>query len=330
VRLWGNIEAELLQDTAVVVPDNTCERCVITVPATTANIGPGFDCLGAALQLNNRFSLRRLPGQGEAFNLTVDGPEGTHLRGGKDNLFYQAARCAWEAAGHAPIPLEARVSLSAPPARGLGSSASAIVAGLCGANVMIGQPLSREKLLELAITVEGHPDNVVPSLLGGLCLTSRIEDKRWRVVPCAWHERVRAVLAIPNLRLSTSEARRALPWHVSLQDAVNNLSALTVLLSGLRSGDGALIADGLRDHLHELYRWPLIPYGLEVRQMALEAGAWGAVISGSGPTILALTSQEVEVQVGQAMVKAWQEHQVEARFRVVGLQNFPAVCQVVD
>ena len=317
-------------NTTTVMSGNTCERCVITVPATTANIGPGFDCLGAALQLNNRFSLRRLAGQQETFDLIVDGPEGAHLRGGRDNLFYRAARCAWDAAGHAPIPLEARISLSAPPARGLGSSASAIVAGLCGANIMIGGPLSREKLLELAIALEGHPDNVVPSLLGGLCLTSRVASQRWRVVSCPWHERVRAVVAIPNLRLSTSEARRSLPWNVPLQDAVSNLSALTVLLSGLRSGDGALITDGLRDSLHEPYRWPLIPHGPQVRQAAMAAGAWGAVISGSGPTVLALSSREVEASVGQAMVQAWQEQEVEAQYHAVGLQNFPAVCQAVE
>ena len=310
--------------------DNTCERCVVTVPATTANIGPGFDCLGAALQLNNRFSLRRLMGQEETFDLIVDGPEGAHLQGGRDNLFYRAARCVWEAADHPPIPLEARISLSAPPARGLGSSASAIVAGLCGANVMLGGPLGREKLLELAIALEGHPDNVVPSLLGGLCLTSRIAGQRWRVVSCPWHERVRAVVAIPNLRLSTSKARRSLPWTVPLQDAVSSLSALPVLLSGLRSGDGALIADGLRDSLHEPYRWPLIPHGLQVRQAALGAGAWGAVISGSGPTILALSSREVEVNVGKAMVQAWQEQEVEAQYHALGLQNFAAVCQAVE
>ena len=329
-RPWGNMEPTFATIPTPVVSDNTCERCVITVPATTANIGPGFDCLGAALQLNNRFSLRRLTGQEERFDLVVDGPYGAHLRGGKDNLFYRAARCAWDAAGHPPIPLEARISLSAPPARGLGSSACAIVAGLCGANMMIGEPLSREKLLELAIAVEGHPDNVVPSLLGGLCLTSRITSQRWRVVPCAWHERVRAVVAIPDLRLSTVDARRALPRSVSLQDAVSNLSALTVLLSGLRSGNDALITDGLHDTLHEPYRWPLVPHGPHVRQAALSAGAWGAVISGSGPAVLALSSREAEVNVGQAMVQAWHNQEVEAQYHAVGLQHFGAVCKVVD
>ena len=312
------------------MPDKPCERCVVTVPATTANIGPGFDCLGAALQLNNRFSLKRLADSEESFRLIIDGPEGSHLRGGPDNLFYRAAKRAWQEAGHDPIPLEARVSLSAPPARGLGSSASAIVAGLCGANMMLGQPLSREKLLELAIQIEGHPDNVVPSILGGLCMTAHTPNQRWRVVHCEWHPSVHAVIVVPMLRLATSEARRAMPRHILVSDAVANFGALTVLLQGLRTGNGELISDGLTDTLHEPYRWPLIPHGLEVRQAAVDAGAWGAVISGAGPSILALCSSDVETAVGEAMVKAWQSQAVEARFHAVGLQKLGTVCQAVE
>ena len=143
------------------------QTVVVDVPATTANIGPGFDCLGAALDLNNRFTMRRIDGDGERFELIIEGQEGSHLRGGPDNLVYRAAQRVWKAAGQEPIAIEARVRLAVPPARGLGSSATAIVAGLVGANALVGEPLSREKLLELAIDIEGHPDNVVPSLLGG-------------------------------------------------------------------------------------------------------------------------------------------------------------------
>ena len=146
---------------------------VVDVPATTANLGPGFDCLGAALDLSNRFELRVIEGSGERFDLIIEGPEGAHLRGGPDNLVYSAAQRVWREAGEQPVALEARVRLAVPPARGLGSSATAIVAGLIGANALVGDPLSKEKLLELAIDIEGHPDNVVPSLLGGLCLTAR-------------------------------------------------------------------------------------------------------------------------------------------------------------
>ena len=130
--------------------------------------------------------------------------------------------------------------------------------------------LSKEKLLELAIDIEGHPDNVVPSLLGGLCMTAKAASQRWRVVRCEWTSAVKAVVAIPSIRLSTSETRRAMPKATS--DAVVNLQALTLLLQGLRTGNGDLISDGMHDRLHEPYRWRLIKGGDAVKAAALEAG----------------------------------------------------------
>ncbi|TGG81099.1 MAG: homoserine kinase [Aphanocapsa feldmannii 288cV] len=315
------------------VPDTPAQRCVVTVPSTTANIGPGFDCLGAALELNNRFSVRRLSGRVAHFDLIMDGSEGSHLRGGPENLFYKSALRVWKVAGVEPLPLEARVSLSVPPARGLGSSATAIVAGLVGANALCGGPLDKGKLLELAIDIEGHPDNVAPSLLGGLCLTARIPSHaghRWRVLRSRWHEDVRAVVAIPSLRLPTSEARRAMPRVIPIPDAVTNLGALTVLLQGLSSGNGDLISDGLHDAIHQPYRWPLINHGQEVREAAMDAGAWGCVISGAGPTILALSDRAHERAVGEAMVNSWRQVGVEARYQGLGLQRSGAVFELSD
>jgi homoserine kinase len=293
---------------------------VVDVPATTANIGPGFDCLGAALDLGNRFELRVIEGGGERFDLIIQGSEGSHLRGGPDNLVYRSAQRVWREAGEEPVALEARVQLAVPPARGLGSSATAIVAGLIGANALVGEPLSREKLLELAIDIEGHPDNVVPSLIGGLCMTARAASNRWRVVRCEWEPSVKAVVAIPSIRLSTSEARRAMPRSIPIPDAVLNLGALTLLLQGLRTGNGDLIADGLHDRIHEPYRWGLIQGGRAVREAALEAGAWGCVISGAGPTLLALASASVAEAVSQAMVKAWEAEGVASTGAVLDLQ----------
>ena len=186
------------------------QSVVVDVPATSANIGPGFDCLGAALDLNNRFTMRRIEGDGERFELIIEGQEGSHLRGGPDNLVYRAAQRVWKAAGEEPVGLEARVRLAVPPARGLGSSATAIVAGLVGANALVGEPLSREKLLELAIDIEGHPDNVVPSLLGGLCMTAKAASQRWRVVRCEWVPTVKAVVAIP---LDPTQHQRSAQGH---------------------------------------------------------------------------------------------------------------------
>lgn len=292
----------------------------VDVPATSANLGPGFDCLGAALELNNRFELRCIEGDGERFDLLIEGSEGAHLRGGPDNLVYRSAQRVWKEAGQQPVALEARVRLAVPPARGLGSSATAIVAGLIGANALVGEPLSKEKLLELAIDIEGHPDNVVPSLLGGLCMTAKAASHRWRVVRCEWHESVKVVVTIPAIRLSTSEARRVMPKVIPIADAVVNLGSLTLLLQGLRTGNGDLIADGMHDRLHEPYRWGLIQGGRQVRQAALDAGAWGCVISGAGPSLLALASVDHAGAVSRAMVAAWEREGVASRAEVLQIQ----------
>ena len=297
------------------------QKVVVDVPATTANLGPGFDCLGAALDLNNRFAMRRIEGGGERFELIIEGTEGSHLRGGPENLVYRAAQRVWKAAGLEPVALEARVRLAVPPARGLGSSATAIVAGLMGANALVGEPLSKEKLLELAIDIEGHPDNVVPSLLGGLCMTAKAASQRWRVVRCEWTPSVKAVVAIPSIRLSTSEARRAMPKAIPVGDAVVNLGALTLLLQGLRTGNGDLISDGMHDRLHEPYRWRLIKGGDQVKQAAMDAGAWGCAISGAGPSVLALCEDDKGPAVSRAMVKAWEAAGVASRAPVLNLQT---------
>ena len=306
------------------------QKVVVDVPATTANLGPGFDCLGAALDLNNRFAMRRIEGSGERFELIIEGTEGSHLRGGPDNLVYRAAQRVWKAANMEPVALEARVRLAVPPARGLGSSATAIVAGLMGANALVGEPLSKEKLLELAIDIEGHPDNVVPSLLGGLCMTAKAASQGWRVVRCEWISSVKAVVAIPSIRLSTSEARRAMPKAIPISDAVVNLGALTLLLQGLRTGNGDLIADGMHDRLHEPYRWRLIKGGDDVKAAALEAGAWGCAISGAGPSIIALCAEDKGQAVSRAMVKAWEAAGVASRAPVLNLQTSGSHWQPAD
>ena len=294
---------------------------VVDVPATTANLGPGFDCLGAALDLNNQFQLKVLEGGAERFELIIESKEGSHLRGGPDNLVYRAAQRVWREVGMQPIALEARVQLAVPPARGMGSSATAIVAGLMGANALAGEALGKEKLLELAIDIEGHPDNVVPSLLGGLCLTAQAASRRWRVVRCEWHENVQAVVAIPSIRLSTADARRAMPKQIVVPDAVSNLGSLTLLLQGLRSGNGDLITDGMHDRLHEPYRWPLIQGGSAVRKAAMDAGAWGCVISGAGPSLLALCPPEKGRAVAGAMEQRWEQEGVSTRALPLKLQS---------
>ena len=307
-------------------PPKIGQTVVVEVPSTTANIGPGFDCLGAALDLKNQFTITRIEGSAERFELIMESTEGNHLRGGPENLFYRAAQRVWKAADIEPVALEARVKLAVPPARGLGSSATAIVAGLVGANALMDSPLAKEKLLELAIDIEGHPDNVVPSLLGGLCITAKAASQRWRVVRCEWDRTIKAVVAIPSIRLSTNEARRVMPKNIPIEDAVMNLGALTLLLKGLRTGDEALISDGMHDRLHEPYRWGLIKGGLEVKTAAMNVGAFGCAISGAGPSILALCKEEQSKRISYAMVKAWEMAGVASRAPILNLQTKGSEC----
>ncbi len=297
------------------------KKIIVTVPSTTANLGPGFDCLGAALDLYNEFVFTRIEGGGDRFDLIMESTDGNHLRGGPENLVFRAAQKVWESANVSPFALEARVKLAVPPARGLGSSATAIVAGLIGANAIMNSPLPKEKLLELAIDIEGHPDNVVPSLLGGLCLTARSSSQRWRIIRCDWHDSIKAVVAIPALRLSTSEARRVMPKNVPISDAVINMGALTLLLNGLKTGNDELIKEGMFDKLHEPYRWKLIKGGLEVKEAALQAGALGCAISGAGPSILALSKSNNGKAVSQAMVKAWENLGIASRAPFLNVQT---------
>ena len=297
------------------------KKVTVSVPSTTANLGPGFDCLGAALDLQNEFIFTRIDGGGDRFDLIMESTDGNHLRGGPENLVFRAAQKVWANANVSPFALEARVKLAVPPARGLGSSATAIVAGLIGANAIMESPLSKEKLLELAIDIEGHPDNVVPSLLGGLCLTARSASQRWRIIRCDWDSSIKAVVAIPAIRLSTSEARRVMPKNIPISDAVINMGALTLLLNGLKTGNSELIKEGMFDKLHEPYRWKLIKGGLEVKQAALEAGALGCAISGAGPSILALCKSENGKIISQAMVKAWEKAGVPSRAPFLNIQT---------
>ena len=297
------------------------KKIIVSVPSTTANLGPGFDCLGAALDLYNEFIFTRIEGGGDRFDLIMESTDGNHLRGGPENLVFRAAQKVWSSANISPFALEARVKLAVPPARGLGSSATAIVAGLIGANAIMDSPLSKEKLLELAIDIEGHPDNVVPSLLGGLCLTARSASHRWRIIRCDWHNSIRVVVAIPAIRLSTSEARRVMPKNIPIADAVTNMGALTLLLNGLKTGNEELIKEGMFDKLHEPYRWKLIKGGLDVKQAALEAGALGCAISGAGPSILALCKNENGKVISQAMVKAWEKAGVASRAPFLNIQR---------
>ncbi|WP_069789985.1 homoserine kinase [Cyanobacterium sp. IPPAS B-1200] len=284
---------------------------VIRVPATTANIGPGFDCLGAALSLYNEFEFTR-SSNGTSFK--VSGMEGEKISLGEDNLLYQSFVKVYEHIGEEIPPVNINIKVGVPLARGLGSSATAIVGGLLGANYFAQKPLSSSELMHLAIAIEGHPDNVIPAFMGN-CILSVGNGDSWHFVPIPVNDDIAFVLGIPDFELSTEEARGVLPKSLSYGDAVFNIGHLGLLLRGLETGNGAWLSEALQDKLHQPYRRSLINGYGEVEQAVLSHGGYGMVISGAGPTLLALCPQNEAQGVAEAMEKAWLQVGITAKVR---------------
>jgi len=284
--------------------------CVVRAPATTANLGPGFDCLGLALDLWNeaRFSL-----EGEGVAVSVDGEGAGSLPADGANLVARAALRVYDEAG-APRPRGLRIAcvVRVPLSSGLGSSSSAIVAGLLGGNELLGRPLGRDRLLELAATLEGHPDNVAAALLGGLTIVVQKDERlltRRILVP-----EVHVALAVPELPFSTSAARAGLPTEVRMQDAIYNMGRIPLVVEALRTGDFDLLGQVMDDRLHQASRLRLIPGARTAWEAAQRSGAAAVAVSGSGPSLIAFVSLDTEaVAVARAMVEAFAAEGVAAR-----------------
>jgi homoserine kinase len=242
-------------------------------------------------------------------------------------LAFQAFCHLYQHLGQIPPPIQLKIELGVPLARGLGSSATAIVGGLVGANQMAGTPLSQAEVLNLAIGMEGHPDNVAPALLGGCCLAASRPQSGWEICPIPWSEQVIPVVAIPNFELSTRAARQVLPSNCSYADAIFNISHLGLLLQGLQTGRGEWLQAALQDRLHQPYRQSLIPGYAELEAAALSAGAYGLVISGAGPTLLTLCHPNTANAVASAMQTAWQQAGITAQVKVLTLDLQGATLQ---
>jgi homoserine kinase len=271
---------------------------VVRVPATSANLGPGFDVLGLALGLYNEI----VYDEAGRVTVTIEGEGAGRLDTGAGNVVARAVRMAYEAAGRRFPGAAIRCINRIPPARGLGSSAAAWVGGLVAANAMLGSPLERDTLLTLACRAEGHPDNVAAALLGGLtvsCVAGETVVALSLPVPAnlLW------VVLVPETESSTSEARAVLPDTVKRADAVFNLQRMGLLLAALSSGRVDVLGAAMEDRLHQPQRQTLFPWMDAVRQAGLEAGALGCVLSGAGPSLLAAV-RGVAQPVAGAMERA--------------------------
>lgn len=293
-------------------------QTTIIVPGTTANLGVGFDCLGAALTIYNEFQFSLAVGDHD-LTIIVEGEEADRVGTDKSNLVYQSFLKLYQHLDRVPPPVEILIKLGIPLARGLGSSATAIVAGLLGANQLAGNPLSIEEIRDLAITIEGHPDNVVPALLGN-CQLSVGETGNWQICEIPWHQDIIPVVAIPNFELSTEEARSVLPTSYVRSDSIFNISRMGLFLRGLTTNNRDWLRMALEDKLHQPYRKELIRGYDAVKAAAIAAGAYGMVISGAGPTLLALCDRRQDNAVVSAMSQAWLEEDVQAKVLSLALE----------
>lgn len=267
----------------------------ITVPATSANLGIGYDTLGMAVSLYAHFTFDH------ADTLTITGcPEEFRNEG---NLVYQSFEQALDAWGMAPFPIALDIQTEIPVARGLGSSSTCVVAGIMGAAALTRHTVTREELVAMATAIEGHPDNVAPALLGAAVCSFTPAGELPRCLRYDVSERLRFITVIPPYEVHTSEARKVVPQEVPLSTAVWQMGRVAGLTRGLETGDADLIAAANDDRLQEPYRRALIPDYDAIRAACLAGGAKTLWISGSGSTLMAVTDDTIVAKFLQVRLR---------------------------
>ena len=271
----------------------------VKVPATTANLGPGFDCMGMALPVYNTITIEEtvLPGTGIEINAINDDASADdllfeHIPLDETSIIYKAVELLYNSIGQTPSELKITVQSQIPIARGLGSSASVIVGGLIAANELLGKPADEVALLSIATEVEGHPDNVTPAIVGGLVITSQEDDGSIVYKKLDWPEEWNITVCVPDYELSTDISRSVLPKEVPMADAVFNAKRLGMFVHAVHTKDAELMKLALHDKLHQPYRMKLVP-GLDkiMENLKHEENVLGCVLSGAGPSIIVISQK---------------------------------------
>ena len=292
----------------------------VLTPATSANLGPGFDSLGLALQLYNRFEVVEHGDDPLHPSVTVKGELGKDLSMGPDNLFFRSFALLFE---HLEVPLPSiriHMSINVPPGCGLGSSATAVVGGLVAANEWLrpqNLSLPKEDLLELAVEAEAgnHPDNVAPALLGGLVATTNLDGKI-HAIKTPFPDALKAVVFTPSFPMDTIAGRKLLPASYPKADVTFNTGRVALLLTALQMGRYEVIGEAMQDRLHQPYRQVLFPAMPAIIQAAVAAGAYGASLSGGGSSLIALADSHLN-EVLQAMQETARAAGIEGTGRIL-------------
>lgn len=282
----------------------------VKVPASTANLGPGFDTLGMALSLYLWIEM----GIADRTSIELYGDNLEGVSTDSSNLIYKVAQMVFAQAGVEHPHLTIKVRSDIPLTRGLGSSASAIIGGLAAANALIGNKLTMHELFQIATRLEDHPDNVGASLFGGI-IAARWDQQEAHHIKIEPDERLEVLVIIPDYHLSTDKARKILPKEVSMKDAVHNIASVSLLVSALAAGNLEMIRYAMKDVLHQPYRAKLIPGMSKILQEATNHGALGVALSGAGPTLLALVdaSNQNKEELEQFLINVLQEERIAAK-----------------
>lgn len=301
----------------------------VKVPATTANIGPGFDCLGMALPIYNTITIEEtvLPGTGVEINVipeteAVSDFSLEHLELNENSLIYKAVELLYNSIGQNPAELRINVHSNIPIARGLGSSASVIVGGLLAANELLGRPADEAALLSIATEVEGHPDNVTPAIVGGLVLSSQEDDCSIIYRKLQWPDEWVITVCIPEHELPTDISRSVLPKEVPMSDAVFNAKRMAMFVEAINTKDKVLMKLALQDRLHQPYRAKLVP-GLNkiTENLKHEESVLGCVLSGAGPSILVISERDNLDRIHSILKDSWADLNIKAEIRTLTVEN---------
>jgi homoserine kinase len=298
----------------------------IRTPGTTSNLGPGFDSLGLALGIWNSFEIEEIP---SGYVVESTGRGADLIPRGEDNLVVQAfTRYRKRVNMPPPTGLRVKIDMQVPLGRGLGSSGTATVAGVVAADALAGRLLEKKELAQLAAEIEGHPDNAVPCLLGGLAVCAQGEDGRFDYLRFAPTRMPSIVIASPlHFELSTQKMRAALPPSLAYKDAVRNIGRACLTVAALLTNERSPLLRAMDDRVHEPYRAPHVPGFAAVTAAARGAGALGVCLSGAGPSILAFADDNQDAaSIGEAMIAAWRAHRVESEARVLALDTEGTTC----
>ncbi len=297
----------------------------IKVPATSANLGPGFDIFGLAVGLHNEFLVE----EAQNFGIVIKGLNS--LPKNKENLFYQSFIYPFEKLKEVTPQVRIEMNLGIPQGRGFGSSATAVVGGLLAANAFLHNHFSFEELLPMAVELERgkHPDNVTPALFGGLVIVTSKKDAKLTYIKIPFPQDLKAVYFVPDFAMDTITGRKLMPTHYHKNDVVFNTGRVALFLAALQSGNYHLLGTAMEDRIHQPARTKVFPLMPRIIAAALSEGAYGAALSGGGSSIIALAGHRFKA-IARNMVEAAAEGNISGSTLVLDVTNTGSEVKLIE